>query len=305
MMRYTAAKGIPMPEINQRAPQTTSTQPAPSIRNPLHLLFWAGLFLALSPVWVELFEHLRSTRFDHYIFVPIALVCALATLMAPVDPAASSTDRRSLFALAAALAVGLLGLASDSATLARLGAVLAILGMGVYLGTFRWRFGLVLMLAIPLPAFVSNLTTPWAESAYTGLVDATLRAFGAGTERLGSLLLIEGRRLELFPEDAGLRPAVVGAALGLFSVLSETAAAASTQGIGTWLVALLRRSGVGALLGFACQAPGVVVAGLVVWAGSEAAGELILGTGIWLFVGLAGARWWWLRQAPPARDLRR
>ena len=192
----------------------------------------------------------------------------------------------ALLLLALGLLLALLGQASASATLSRVGAVLAVLGMGRHLGQLDLALAPLLFLAIPLPAFVTNLTTPWLETAYVSVAEPVFRFLGAETRAFGSVLEIAGQRVELFPEDGGARLAVIGAAFGLFRALGHRAdapgpdTAPARRPVRTHLWAALR----GGLLGGAGQLPCVCVACAIAWFGSGAAAALWLGTGAWLSV---------------------
>lgn len=287
-------------------------------RSRSQAFFWVALGLTLSPVLLELARHLLGTRFDHYIIVPALLFTILVCApddRRPIDatgqhrldsgPAGDrspeASDRRGILLLGAALCLLVLGYSSSAATLARLGAALAIIGMGRFLGSFSWRTSSLLLLAVPIPAFVSNWMTPWVEAAYLDALNGLLSALGAETESSGQVLQIAGQRLELFPEDTGLRLACVGAAFGLFEGL-RGANQPSPRGARSWLL-LLRSAAIGALVACAMQFPGVVVAGFLVWVGGEKVGNIWLGSGLWIAISLAAAAWILRRERK--RQLRR
>lgn len=248
-------------------------------------LYWVALCLILSPVGTELASHLTSNRFDHYILVP--LLCFGASVIRSAgrkETEAESGDRRGLLLLAGALVLAVLGASIEAATLGRAGAALAIIGLGRYLGQFSWATGALLLFAVPIPSFVVNGTTPWLESFYLSALHSLLSALGTPAEWAGQVLLIGGERLELFPEDSGLRLAWVLASIGWFAALPRaTAPSAEARPIQLFSAALG-----GGALGLAAQGPGVfLAAGLVAGFGARA-GELWLGTGLWLTTAVLG-----------------
>jgi hypothetical protein len=292
-MRYTPPIGKSMSQIrNSGRGLGRAFQP---------VFYWSALALILWPIGLDLRDHLLSNRFDHYIAVAVVLFL-IQILTGSRRPEASdpedrahASDRLGIVLLGLALALGILGYTIEAGTLSRVSAVLAVIGMGRFLGQFSWETGALLLLAVPIPAFIANWTTPVLESLYLGAVAPLLSALGAHIELSGQVLQIDGQRLELFPEDSGLRLAWVGAAIGWFHGLRSTSARNPKR------FAKLRSAlgpAIGfALLGFSLQLPGVLLAGLIVWLGGEEIGRLWVGSGLWIvFAGVTGA--WVLSRQP-------
>ena len=109
-----------------------------------------------------------------------------------------------------------------------------------------------------------------------------LSALGVATEWAGQVLLIRGERLELFPEDSGIRLAWVLASMAWHAALPRPGAPRAADRP----FPLFRAALAGGLAGWAAQGPGVLIAAGLVTAFGSRAGQLWLGTGLWVTTAL-------------------
>lgn len=250
----------------------------PAASQLLECSLWIALVAVLSPVLSSWVTQLASSRLDHHVLLaPVLLWLAVRRAGVP-EPAAAG--RQGLLLLCSGLAAAIGGLAVDAAVISRIGAVLAITGLGVSIRRLTVGQGLLLLGAIPIPFFVVNLGTPEIENLYAAMLQRLLAPFGA-IEVSGPLIRIGPHVLELVPQDSGLRLASVGWVLAWWRGLR----------VGRSPGRLVAEAAAGAVIGALVQIPGVILAGFLLALGSPAFASLWLASGLWLTFAVVGMAW--------------
>lgn len=262
-------------------------------------LLWLGLAIAFSPVLINLVEGLRAYPADRYtLLVPLGLgLHALRARRAreAVESAPAPAPRVGLGTalIAAGLIVELLGVASASWGIARLGLPLAALGVALRLGAPSPLFAVTVFGAIPLPSFVQYAASPEIETAIGGALAAVFSAFGVVLESRGALLYAEGVRFELLATDSGLLTAASLFLGGWFSGLRARLA----------LPRLLRRATGTAALALILHPLLLSIAAALLAAGAADAARTFLthgatvGVAVWMVVASLAAE----AEEPPTR----
>ncbi len=254
-------------------------------------LLWLGLAIAFSPVLINLVEGLRAEPADRYtLLVPLGLALYAMTSRRHATADAESGTRVGLGTalLAAGLFVELLGVASASWGIARLGLPIAALGISLRLGAPSFLVVLTVFGAIPLPSFVQHAASPEVETAIGGALAALFAGVGVAIESRGALLFSQDLRLEMLASDSGLITAAALFLGGWFTGLGPSLD----------LVRLLRRATLAAALVLAIHPALLVVAATLLVAGSPDAARTLLTHG----ASIAVAMWMLLAAFRPSGD---
>lgn len=240
------------------------------------LLPWLAIAVAFSPTAFELASHLASERYDLYVLLAPLLLASLVARGAagPVAPRRGAGGA----VLALALLLELLGLATWSLTLARLGLALAVLGGALWTGLLRPSAAALSLGMVPLPTFLVTAGTPGLESAFGALAATLTGAVGVEVEAVGPLLFVAGDRLEIQPHETGARLALVLAELAWYAAhLEDRVSRARLARVPLW-----------ALLALPLQALGVVVGVLLLATLGGGVGAVWLNAGIWVTAAALG-----------------
>jgi hypothetical protein len=243
-----------------------------------NLALWLAAATAFSPVLVDLASSLRETDASWSILLaPVLLL--LCVLRGPRRVARPAPDGRIL--LASALILEVLGIASGSWSIARLGLPFAVIGLSRLVGRPPLLVALLSFGAVPPPTSILHLTTPWAESAFAAFAALVGSAMGAPLAASGPLLRDPDAQLELAFNHSGLPLAVVLAQLGWYAAIRRGRGAR-----GTVAGAL-----VGGALAVPLQALGVLVAAMALWSGQPAWGRIWLDWGMGVLCAVAMVTW--------------
>jgi hypothetical protein len=176
---------------------------------------WIALAVAFSPVLVDLGRSLVAEPTDRVVLVaPLLLLLALRRDTAN-RRAASGWAAGS--AIAIGIALELLGLLSDTRSIARTGLPIAALGVAGWNGWPAIAVAALVFFAIPIPDTLLLLASPALESAVVGAAGSILQGLGASVQAHGSSLIASGGRINLHPIDGGASLAIVLGALGWYS----------------------------------------------------------------------------------------
>jgi hypothetical protein len=193
----------------------------------------------------------------------------------------------------------LVGISSDSWSIAHLAIPLGVLGLARFLGAPPLRTAALAFFAIPPPYFLTALLSPELEAAYASVGSAVSNALGFPVR--ASILTFDGPGggIDLMAADGGVALAHMLAGIGWFSGVRARASSARCAA----------RAVAWGLAAFPLQAAGVVTAAVATGAGAPALGLFLLRDALWLLAALAGVLLV-LRRAgpaprPPGRGCRR
>lgn len=248
---------------------------------------WLALLAAFSPVLVDLARNLaEDPKVRVTLLAPLLLLLALRERPAEAAP----SQRDGAVAIAIGVALEMLGIATRSWSIARLGLPVAALGLARWMGRPPGVSMALLFFAIPLPDSVVSLPSPALEAALARAAAAILRVPGASVEAIGLSLVAPAGRIDLLPVDGGASLAVALGALGWYS--------AARVGAGVGLAVL--RAALACLLAMPLQLLALLVTGVLLAVGLRDAGELWLRQGAWIALGGLGLLWL-QRHSTPAR----
>ncbi|HVP31959.1 MAG TPA: archaeosortase/exosortase family protein [Myxococcota bacterium] len=180
---------------------------------------WLALLAAFSPVLAGVMGDFRVEGVQWG--PPIAaLLLGLAAMRERGSGAGRPAPRRLAGGfLLLGVALELLGLAADSAAVARAGLPLAVIGLAAWLRAPSLRVSLLALWLVPLPTTLLALTSPGLEGLWAGIAARMLRALGWAVQAGGSLLRTPQATLTLDPRDGGVPFAHLLAALGWYRSL--------------------------------------------------------------------------------------
>ena len=250
----------------------------------------AGLLFAFSPSLVELLRHMLANPWARY----AGLFPFLFARSVRARPGRPPLLGSGILWIGLGMAVELLGFLSGVPRFGRLGLVLAAVGLCRRLGRGAGSSWPLLVLAIPMPSVVFQLTSPGAEVALASIAGACLDSAGLaggieiakGAVHYGSQELV----LERFDSGVALVPLLAGISW-YGSVLRELPIRR----------ALLRAFCAG-VLAFPLQLVAIACALLSLPLGAANAGRWALSELPWLVaagVGLAAIEWQLRRGDPP------
>jgi hypothetical protein len=237
---------------------------------------WLALLAGFSPVLADLARNLRESPEDACFLLPAVLLVPGALGARAMPPAPLRRDGILLVAAGAALEI--LGIATGSWSLARLGLPLAALGVARLRGAPPPAVMALGFLAVPIPDSVLALTSPALESALARAAAGLLHLAGVRIEVVGFSLLADRGRIDVEPSDTGLPLAVVLAAVGWFGAIRRGS-----------VVPIAARQALGcASLALPIQVLGIAWAGLLSALGADLAAWSWLKQGLWVSVALGG-----------------
>lgn len=180
------------------------------------LLRGAALAAAFSPVFLGLFDSLAEDVGHRHVLLPFLLMISLLVLGVPAGGPAISR-RTGIGLIALGIALELVGLATTTSLIARIGLPLAVLGFSGLFGRPDLRIALLAFGLVPIPDSVKSVASPDLESLIALAAVRVWSGFGVALEAAGPLLRSGGGRLELAPGDSGLVTAVLLAEYGWYS----------------------------------------------------------------------------------------
>lgn len=231
-------------------------------------LSWLALAIAFSPVLAELAGSLVDDPVSRPVLVvPLLLLwCRLAGVRF-----AGRRSRDGGLWLAGGLALEMLGLAGGSASLARLGLPLAVLGLARLNGWPAARLAALAFGLVPVPHTVFSFTTPGLEAAWLRAAGAVLSGLGLDVEIAGTAARVGRGELQLFGPDGGF---LLAAPLAWVGWASGLVRGAPSRVLPLW-------AGSFAAAGVLLQPVAVCAALLLLWAGSAEAARAWLWSGAW------------------------
>jgi hypothetical protein len=247
----------------------------PAVRE---LALWLAAAAALSPVLLELAQSLGASDGSPRILLAPALFALLAwRLRWPREEPRPS----GVAWIALGLALEILGLLSDTGSLARLGLPPVVIGVAVLAGRPPPTAAALSLWMVPPPTALLVEGSPWLESWLAALASLPFRALGFAVEAAGPVLRTPSARFEFTAFHTGIPLAILLAELGWYAGLRA----------GATLPGLVRRAIACAALapGLQLLGAGLVVALLV--AGHPKAARLWLDAGLALAVGAVGLAW--------------
>lgn len=235
-------------------------------------VYWVGVLMALSPTIVHSIEVLARQSWSHYVIVaPFLLaICVRHESSAGITPPRVGVGSAVLLL---AMALQLLGIAGGSWSIARIGLPLAAMGVALALGRPPQLPMVLCFWVVPVPYFLVNITTPWAETLLAAGAASIASMLGADVTASGPLIRSGDMRLELESFQGGVITALVLFELGWYS---------SVRGAHPSWIGALRTSLIYSLAVVVVQPVAVIVAVFIFrWQGPGMA-ELWLGHGVWL-----------------------
>ncbi|HEX5068208.1 MAG TPA: archaeosortase/exosortase family protein [Myxococcota bacterium] len=237
---------------------------------------WIALAVAFSPVLVDLARNWVAEPTDRVVLIaPLLLLLALRRGTAN-GRAGSGLAAGS--AIAIGIALELLGLLSETRSIARIGLPIAALGVAGWNGRPALAVAALVFFAIPIPDTLLLLASPALESAVVEAAGSILQGLGASVQAHGSSLVASGGRINLHPMDGGATLAIVLGALGWYSAAR----------LGEGVRRCGRRAALLCLLALPLQVLVVVVTGALLAAGHLDASRFWLRHGAWITVFLLG-----------------
>lgn len=178
------------------------------------LVLWSSLLVAFSPVIHDLGISLVANPEQRYVLAPMVL--AVLALAQECRYRSSSRPILGSGVVAIGLVAELVGIASSSWFIARIGFPISIFGTGLILG-HRVRFSIPLLVAtIPVPEFIVYSTSPFLESMLARWAGNAINLVGGSLEVGGPLFTSKGLRLELSGYDSGVVTAILLAVAGWY-----------------------------------------------------------------------------------------
>jgi hypothetical protein len=113
----------------------------------------------------------------------------------------------------------ILGIVSDSWSIARLGLPIAILGTALHQGFPAPQTAVLAFGAVPLPSFVNQLFTPGLETALAGVATGIVGPFAPDLFSVGPVMKTSNHVLEFMPVHGGLLTAIVLGELGWYAAV--------------------------------------------------------------------------------------
>ena len=246
-----------------------------------------GILFAFSPALLDLIQQIRSSPSHAYLLLAPILM-GLVWMSHQARPA--SIRRGALpWVLGGAIALELLGLASGTALLVRIGLALAIIAIGMAYRTERIGLYFLALGLIPVPGGITILTSPALETAWGEIGVGVWGWLGYAFRPGGPLIESGGEVLELQAPDSGIVTAFV---------LAEVAFARSlVKGFGLW-------RGAAEVFAWTLAALPVQILLVVLAVGTLALGEprvgrIALTQGPWIVCALGFISWQLYRMGRP------
>jgi hypothetical protein len=239
---------------------------------------WIALAVAFSPVLVDLGRTVAQSAEDRVIVLaPLLLLLSLRG-----EPTTLARGHRDgVLGIALGIGLELIGLASGSQSIARLGLPIAALGLARLSGWPTLGSTALLFFAIPLPDTLVLLASPALQSAMVEATGALLRGAGASVQADGLALIGPAKRIVLDPAEGMASLALALAALGWYSALRA----------GTGVGSAASRAALLVPLALPLQMIVMLVTGALLAAGLGGAAGFWLRQGGWLALSLLGLLW--------------
>lgn len=186
------------------------------------LLRVLALGVAFSPVLVGLKQSvIEDPGHRSVLLAPLAIGSLLLHGSGPER--ALARPRTGLALIAAGVALELVGLATGTSVVARLGLPLAFSGLALRTGRPDPRIAVLAFGLVPIPDFVKLLSSPLAEIGFAELLARIGSLLGAPIEARGPILASKGMSLALVPSDAGFVTAALLAEWGAYRAIRSGA----------------------------------------------------------------------------------
>jgi hypothetical protein len=239
---------------------------------------WIALAVAFSPVLLELGQNVARHAEDRVtLLAPLLLLLALR-----FEPAVRPPGRRGgALAIALGISLELIGLATGSASVARIGLPVAALGLARFSGRPAVATAALLVFAVPLPDTLVLLASPALQSATVEAVGALLVRAGAPLQADGLAWIGPGKRIVLAPAEGAASLALALATLGWYAGLRA----------GTGAAGAARRAALLVPLAIPLQIFVMLVAGTLLAADLGDAARFFLRQGGWLALAGIGLLW--------------
>jgi hypothetical protein len=239
---------------------------------------WIALAVAFSPVLVDLARNLAQVAEDRVtLLAPVLLLLSLRG--ATAAPARGHRD--GVIGIVLGIGLELIGLASESQSIARVGLPVAALGLARLYGRPAPGSAALLFFAIPVPDTLVLLAGPALQGTMLEATGALLHALGAPVHAHGLELVGPTKRIVLDPAQGAASLALALTALGWYSALRAQAGVGSAA----------RRALLLAPLALPLQMLVMLGTGALLAAGLGDAARFWLRHGAWLALCLLGLLW--------------
>ncbi|MBW2233347.1 MAG: hypothetical protein JRH17_23440 [Deltaproteobacteria bacterium] len=216
---------------------------------------------------------------SRYTLLAVLLLGLLLWRGSPLEGVPRLQSGRALVVLG--LLAEVVGMASASWSIARVGLPVAVLGVALINGHPRAAVAVLAFGLVPIPGFVHGIASPDVESLLGSGAASVIGALGWTLEVGGPLLQYGGRRFELLATDTGLVTALACAEVGWYSAVRAGGAVRQAG---------LRAAG-GAALGLLLQPVLLLFCVATLPLGWPQVGRFLLTDGPWL--ALAAAVLWY------------
>jgi hypothetical protein len=239
------------------------------------VVLWIALAIAFSPALLDMGRNLAADPYDLNTLVPALLL--LGYVVAQRSQRAPGRQD-GLAVLLAGLVLEILGIASMTWSLARLGVPVAIMGAARLTGFPSLRVAALALFVVPIPDFLILGASPDLEVALASSASYVASSFGAPLVVEALELRSAEQHLNLVAQDGGLVLLPLLMTIGWFHALrAGTSIPRALMGVAAWVLALLP-----------IQVMALVIAGLLVAAGDPELARIWLRDGLWPLIAVVG-----------------
>ncbi len=179
------------------------------------VILWGGLVVAFLPVIHDVAMSLHNNAGQRYVLLSVLLI-GLLILRNSDSRFGNERPGIGVTLLVLGLAAQLIGIASGSWSIARVGLPVAMLGISLVTGKPDTKVVVLAFAAVPIPGLVFNATSPWLESILAVAAAKTLALAGIQLDVGGPLLQFDGARFEMLASDNGIVTAVLLGEVGWY-----------------------------------------------------------------------------------------
>jgi hypothetical protein len=182
------------------------------------MAYWAGAAVALSPTIVHISELVVGYSWSHYVVLAPFLL-AFCLFAERGQPNAKPHTAAAAIVIVIAMVVQLLGIATDSWSIARIAFPLTVMGVALLLGRPPLLTMALCFWSVPVPNFLITIATPWSESILAQGAVAVASVLGIEAAASGPLIKSGDTMLRLQSMQGGVVTALVLAELGWYSAV--------------------------------------------------------------------------------------